>query len=60
MVDHPIGSYIAAINPLDKPQRLIAPLPISRRTLPINTTAPTEKEEGDRCAQGGDRMIAGQ
>jgi hypothetical protein len=40
MVDHPIGSYIVVINPLDKPQRLIAPLPIIRRTLPITMEKP--------------------
>jgi len=35
MVDHPIGSYIAVIDPLDKPQRPIGHLPIMGRTLPI-------------------------
>ncbi len=37
MVDHPIGLYIVVINPLDKPQRSIDPLPIMGRTLPIIT-----------------------
>jgi hypothetical protein len=43
MVDHPIGSYIVVINPLDKPQRPIDDLPIMRRTLPITMEEPDRR-----------------
>jgi hypothetical protein len=45
----PIRPEVIATNRLDQAQRSIGPLPIRRHERPINTTAPTEKEEGDRC-----------
>ncbi len=56
----PISPEVVATNRLDQAQRSIGPLPITRQGRPINTAAPTGKEEGDRCGQGGDRTIAGQ
>jgi hypothetical protein len=57
MVDHPIGSYIMEINPLDKPQRPIGHLPIMERTLPITMEEP-DRRRGDRRDQGSDRTAA--
>jgi hypothetical protein len=53
----PISLEVVAINPLDKPQRPIGPLPIMGRTLPITVKEPTE-EVGDRRDQGSDRAAA--
>jgi hypothetical protein len=39
----PISLEVVAINPLDKPQRPISPLPIMGRTLPIAVKEPDRR-----------------
>jgi hypothetical protein len=39
----PISPEVVAINPLDKPQRSIGPLPIMGRTLPITVKEPDRR-----------------